>query len=125
MTLAWDDERCQVIRWVCTGELDWADVGPTMALAVTMLDSVTWPVQVFILVEGFHLPADAPLHFPTIARKSYWQHPNLGGSIVVGPDDFFKMMIDIFRQVYGGPDMKLAAVQTLDEAYQIVRRDTP
>lgn len=122
MTLAWDDDRRHVVRWACTDELDWDDVGPTMALAENMLGSVSWPVHVFILVEGFRLPPDAPLYFPSIARRGYWQHPNLGSTIIVGPDHFFKMMIDIFGQVYGGPDVRLVAVQTLDEAYQLLRR---
>ncbi len=122
MTLAWDDERCQVLRCICAGRLDWAEISQNMEQAAAMLDGVSRPVHVFIFAEGASLPADAPFHFPSLARKSYWRHSNLAGTIVVGADNFFKMMFDIFRQVYGGPYVKVASVQTLGEAYQIVRR---
>ena len=120
MTVGWENDERRVIRWVLSGELDWAELDQMMALAETMLDGVSYPVYVLALVEGFHLPSDTPLHFPGVAQKRYWQHPNLAATVVVGADHFFKMMIDIYQQVYDVIGAKIISTQSLDDANQII-----
>jgi hypothetical protein len=120
MTIAWEDDLHRVIHWTLTGELDWAELDQTMATAEVMLDSVSTPVYVLALVDNFRLPSDTPMHFPAVAQRRYWQHPRLGATIAVGADHFFKMMIDIYRQVYEVIGTRIYVAQTIEEAYQII-----
>lgn len=123
LQLDWDTQHPhQALRLTGEGELDWLEYGQIMARVDELIGQTQNTVHLLVMVKNLHIPADAPLHFPTVARMALWRRPNMGATIVIGADNFFRLMVDIYQQVYSGQSGRIFTVETLDEAYELLER---
>jgi hypothetical protein len=118
ITVSWDNEAKNIIRYDFQGRWTWEDFYAASAQAFAMTRSVTHRVDAISnFHEGAVLPPNAMYHFRHAMISA---PPNRGVNVIVGATTFVKTLIKIFSNLNKRLGQRLVLANSLDDARMLL-----
>ena len=117
----WLDENKSIVQYDFEGNWTWEEFYPAFHDALAMETSVTYRVDVICDFRASDaLPANALTHLKGITDR---QPENIGLSIFITTNRFFKVMYDTAIKFYPKTKRYFAITATLEEAHALIQQD--
>ena len=124
ITVSWDNPSQTIICCQFDAVWTWSDVFAMNHDIVSMMDTVTHPVHVIIIMQGKTFPKSGTLIYTK--HLFIHPHPNYANHVVfVGDDILIKTFEQIIRKVYvlSMSKIKSSYAETLDDARRLIKPD--
>jgi hypothetical protein len=119
----WGNEAKTIIQQTFVDPWTWGELSDATCEAADMMRSFAHPIDLLLdLRKGTHIPPNA-LSKPMSVAKEYPSNWRL--MIVVADNYLVKSLVSSIRRLFRKPfEQKLYHCTTLDEAYQVIQKQT-
>ncbi|NDJ54784.1 MAG: hypothetical protein GYB68_17075 [Chloroflexi bacterium] len=121
VTSAWYDKSRRMILCELIDPWTAQESAVNMATIADLMDEVDYKVPLVIDMTNGTLPFGTLRELPQIGSMRHTNHPNNGGTIIIGAQGFTARVADIFSRVFSRIDF----VDTMDDALAVAARKYP
>ena len=116
----WDEQSKHILRTDIVGEWTWEAYLDSMYRFVSNHNESGRIDHIIDLRHSQHFPTQGAIN--QLRRIAEKRLTDSGITIIVGANGFVKSLLDVFAQIYGAPFPINHAVETMDDAYALVKQ---
>lgn len=110
----WDDSERTILRYDFEPEWTWVEFWEAIDESNAMMLSVPYTVDFIGNFSNGKLPSIGS--FRILKRSREVSPDNLGLIVLVGMNDFIRVLLEVFTKIYPALGARMVAVHTLEEA---------
>lgn len=123
INVKWADESQSAIVYELKGKWTWDELFIAIDEAVQLLDSINHSVNIIIDVsESQYTPPLSVANLRRVANAPTMSHPNTQLLILVGANQFIKIMFQVFSRLFPHAASRYRMMKTLEEALSVVAK---
>lgn len=117
ITVNWSDEQKSELIYHIQGKWTWDELFAAIDEATHLLDTINHRVNLIIDVsESLFMPPLSVANLRRVANAPTMSHPNTGLLILVGANQFIKIMFQVFSRLFPHAASRYRLIDTIENA---------
>jgi hypothetical protein len=121
ISINWVDDTQRCVHVIYGRDWSWDEFFATDDTAKVMLNSIAHKSDFILDLQEAVTPPNIVAQFPKFVRgAASLTHPNSRYVMLVGTNQHYRIMLDVFRKVYPAMGKRIFQAATLDEAHALI-----